>query len=363
MNKTPLLFLLSLACLCFLLNSCKPSSGSKNPDQAVEETEIIPDTTEVEVTEVTYGTFENEIWCHGILQAGQRAIVPFEVQGNIVEVFVKNGQEVKAGQLLARLDDYKLKHDLDQAIINMHESRNNYYFEIVSAGYQVSDTATIPTNQLAIFSLRSGLDASKLAVSHAQRQLEQSRISAPVSGTVSGLTAQAYTPTSLYNNFCTILNTKNLSANFQILESDLAHIRTAQRVMVSPVALPQLMVEGQISEIDPSVDEHGLIKVRAMIHNSSAKLMDGMKIRVAIKANVPNQLIIPKSAVLFRQNRHVVFTVVDGRADWNYVTIGQENSSHVSITEGLEKGQIVITNNNFTIGHQAAVKIIQQNEK
>ena len=102
----------------------------------------------------------------------------------------------------------------------------------------------------------------------------------------------------------------------------------------------------------------GTLSISAKVRNKDGSLIDGMKVKVVVNTVIPNQIIVPKSAVLARQNRQVVFTEEEGRAIWNYVTTGYENSTHYTINEGLQAGQQVIISNNLTIGHQAPVLVV-----
>ena len=130
--------------------------------------------------------------------------------------------------------------------------------------------------------------------------------------------------------------------------------------MVVPVALPGKAYVGQVSEINPFVNGQGLVLVRARISHPDRQLFEGMNVRVRIERRLANQVIVPKSAVVERSGRKVVFTVVTEagprKAKWNYVTIGSENETEVTISEGLKPGDEVITAGNLNLAHDAVVK-------
>lgn len=327
-------------------------SGSANANKAV-----LNDTTVVESVVVHKGSFVTETWCNGTLQAAQKAIVPFEIQGNIVSVLVQNGQWVKAGQLLARIDDYRQQNALVQAEINHRQALINYNDNLLLSGYKTEDTLVIPAHVKNGAMLRSGLSQALLELNKARRELENTRITAPVSGVVAGMMARAFTPTSEYKNFCTLLNTNEMLVGFDVLENDVTFIKPGIGVEVFPIAMPGKSFNGKISCADPMLGNHGTLTASALLPNPKGLLIDGMKVKVVVKTVVLNQVVIPKTAVLARQNRKVVFTVEDGRAIWNYVVTGYENSTQYTIADGLQVGQQVIVTNNLTIGHQAPVLV------
>ncbi len=313
------------------------------------------DTVVVETALVKQGTFTIENWCNGTLQAGQKAIIPFEVQGNLISVNVRNGQWVSAGQLLAQIDDYRQKQAYEQALINHRQAEIEYNDQLLLSGYSSTDTSAAPAKVKSVARLRSGLQQANLELEKARRELSNTRLSAPVSGMVAGLTARAYTPSSEYKNLCTLLNTREMLAVFEVLEHDAAAVKQGAAVEVIPVAMPGTRFSGRVTGADPMLSSNGTISVTAAVPNSDGRLIDGMKVKVVLKTAIPDQIIVPKPAVLARQNRQIVFTVEDGLAIWNYVTTGYENSTHYTITEGLEPGQEIIISNNLTIGHQAPV--------
>lgn len=73
---------------------------------------------------------------------------------------------------------------------------------------------------------------------------------------------------------------------------------------------------------------------------------------------VPNEksVIVPKSAVVIRNGKAVIFTYEAGLAKWNYVVVGRDNGKEVEILDGLVEGMKVIINNNLQLAHDSPVK-------
>ena len=146
---------------------------------------------------------------------------------------------------------------------------------------------------------------------------------------------------------------------FTVLESELPLVKAGDRVEVMPYTVASGSLQGRIAEINPSVDENGMVKVKAQV-NGKGKLFDGMNARVSVKRSVPGQLVIPKTAVVLRSGKQVVFTLKDGKAMWNYVQTGLENLSEYTVTgEGMEEGVTVITAGNVNLAHETPVKVVE----
>ena len=90
-----------------------------------------------------------------------------------------------------------------------------------------------------------------------------------------------------------------------------------------------------------------------------------MNVRVSVKRSLGQQLVIPKTAVVLRSGKQVVFTLQEGKAMWNYVHTGLENAteyvvsdkSQKGIEEGLSEGDTVIVTGNLNLAHEAEVNI------
>ncbi len=105
------------------------------------------------------------------------------------------------------------------------------------------------------------------------------------------------------------------------------------------------------------IDENGMVKVTGTIDNGSGILLDGMNVKVIIRKKIPKKLFIPKEAVVQRQNKSVVFVYKDNHAIWRYIVPETENSKFVVISEGLTKGDEVITTNVMNLANNSKVTI------
>ena len=101
-----------------------------------------------------------------------------------------------------------------------------------------------------------------------------------------------------------------MEADFTVLENVLAFIRMGDKVVITPYAGGDAF-EGSVSEINPLVDANGMVKVKALV-NAGGKLFSGMNVRVSVRRSLGERLVIPKSAVVLRSGKQVVFTLKDG---------------------------------------------------
>ena len=126
-----------------------------------------------------------------------------------------------------------------------------------------------------------------------------------------------------------------------------------------PFAASEVKANGRITEINPWVDEHGMVQVKAAVEGTD-RLFGGMNVQVSVHRSLGKQLVVPKEAVVLRSGKQVVFTLVDNKANWVYVHTGLENATSYTITDGLKAGDVVITSGNINLAHEAPVRLIEK---
>jgi len=83
---------------------------------------------------------------------------------------------------------------------------------------------------------------------------------------------------------------------------------------------------------------------------------------VVLEQAVPGLIVVPKSALVLRSGRPVVFTYApeEGLPKWNYVTVAHENDEQIAVSEGLEPGMLVIFEGNLNLEHDAQVRVAEE---
>jgi len=321
---------------------------------------IEEEATEVEAFGLAEGPFRQELLANGKLEAVRRANLKFPSVGIIKTIEVSEGGRAKAGQLLATLANEAQQHAVRQSRLRVRKAQIDYEDLLLQQGYRLQDTSSIPLETREIAHLRSGLTEAELDLQRAERELDDTYLFAPFDGTIANLKARAHNATTDFEHICTVVDDRDLFVKFSVLEQDLPFIRGGQTLDITPFSDREAQCRGKLSGINPQVDGAGMVAVRGSVRNGGGKLVDGMAVSVSVSRTVVGQLAVPKEAVLDRQGRKVVFTVSDeGRAHWNYVAIGMENSTQYTIAEGLRPGDRVIHKGNFNLSHDKPVRITE----
>lgn len=351
-------FFLSAVSLGCLVGCATPGKAESNEEDVAKKSFVEKQAVVVSVEAVRQGAFARELVSNGKLAAGGRAVVPFLVQDQVVEVAVHNGQRVQQGALLARVEPFKYQKQLVDSRNTYEKACIDLEDQLLGYGYALKDSASVPANILKMAKIRSGYNQALSNLQEAERNYAYTLVKAPIGGRVANLEAQANNPSSQYKKCCEVIDDAVMQVTFTVLEGEMDQVQKGHVVAVTPFANSGTSYNGLVTAINPTIDEHGMITIQAEVANPNGALVDGMNAKVLVKNEQPGCIIIPKSAVLYRQNRKVVFVHEAGIAKWVYVEIGQENSAEVTIIDGsLLPGQEVIVSNNLNLAHETPVTV------
>lgn len=333
---------------------------STMPQEAKEEqvqAKLTEEESQIRVMKLIRSNFEREMLANGTVAASHKADLFFQTNEVVTRIYVKNGDRVTKGQKIASLDLFKLNNALQQAADNLEKSKLELQNVLIGQGYSVKDSARIPRDILRIAKTRSNFESSRIQHEMSAYNLRNAVLCAPFGGVVANLFSKEQNPPTGGQPFCTIMDNGVPEVVFSLLENELAMISVGDKVVVSPFSVADYSVSGRITEINPVVDKNGMVRVKASVQSPTKKLFDGMNVNVRVQKTMPNQLVIPKKALVLRSNRQVVFTLRDGKAMWNYVTTGLENVDGFIITNGLMEGDSVIYEGNINLAHEAPVTV------
>lgn len=299
--------------------------------------------------------FNYELISNGKLTASQYADLVFPNSGLIKTIFVKNGDHVVKGQVIAELDTYSLQNALKQANINMEQAKLELQDILIGQGYAPDDFSRVPKDIMRLAMIKSGYERCKNDIEKTKYDIANTRLRAPFAGVVANVTSKAHN-VSTSTPLCRIINTTNMDVEFTVLENELQMVHTGERVVITPIDPIQKAVNGTVTAINPLVDENGMIKVTARVSHCDY-LLSGMNVGVSVHRVFKSQIVVPKTALVHRSNRLVVFTVDNGKAVWHYVQTGAENMNECVVTKGLEQGMEIIVSNNQNLSHGTEVKI------
>ena len=283
--------------VALLIESCneKKSNQSVSGSDTIQTEKRDSVTTPTPLTSLDSLAPAGAVRTMGKVVAACFADLSFETALPIERVLVRNGQQVRQGQTLAVLDQYKLRtaieqqqQAIEQAQLQIEQAHLQMQDVIISQGYDPDKASSIPADVRHNAELKSGYELSKSQLASArtllaaaQHELRSGVLTAPFDGVVANLSVQAHQLAQPGQTVCRIIATRNMDVEFRVMEADLCKYKIGTIVCVIPVADTSTRYEATVSEINPVVDEQGAITIRARL-SSAQGLFDGMNVEVIL---------------------------------------------------------------------------------
>lgn len=309
--------------------------------------------TPVEVARAEAKASESAIRSVGTLMSDESVTVSAEQTGRIVEIRFQEGQSVKAGDLLVKLDDSVLQAELADARSRLSLAEGN-----LRRASTLSKTGA--GTERASDEAKSAQETARAALDLAQVRLSKTDIRAPFDGTV-GLRLQSVG--AFVQPGQAMVNLEKidvLKLDFKVPELFLAQIRPGQSVEIAVDAIPGRTFTGEIYAINPLVDVNGrALSIRARLANKDGLLRPGLFARVGIRRHAGERVVIvPEGAIVPRVNGPVVFRVENGKALETPVRLGERRSGAVEIVSGVSAEDTVVVAGHARLRDGAAVEVI-----
>ena len=344
--------------LTLLLLACNGTEKQKKEDEQYARIEQQDEKTIVKAQVAREDRFNLELVSNGKAEANRKATLNFDVADVVKKVNVKNGDRIRKGDIIAEVDDEKAKQTLEDALLSLKKAVLDLKLSIINEGFKtLDDTIKLTALRKEAMYLQCGYTSSLKAFEKAEKEYTLIKTRAPFDGIIADLEAKPYNQTSVYKSLCTLIDDSKMEVVFNVLETEIGNLHSGMEVEITPYANHKYTLTGKITEVNPRIDENGMVKVKAVTDNQQRILVDGMNVSILIKRQIDHKIIIPKSAVLPRQGKKVVFVYQKGKAMWRYVTTGYENSTEVSVEEGISPGDTVIYDNNLGLSHMNTVVI------
>ena len=347
------IYLVTPICLCLFFISCN-SNKDNIVSQNTATTAKKDNRIQVSSTIVKQETFYKELICNGKVKPLNSAKVLFELQENITEILVANGQLVTENQVLAKLDDSQIQLEYKKAINSLTKAEIELQDILIAHNSNINDTAKIDRLIIKNAKIRSGYNDAILNLSSIKQKLEKTIIRAPFNGVVSRLQAKKNNPSKSYDYLCYVTGNSEMEIVFSIMENELSYIKGCSKVTINSAAITN-NIQGTITSIDPFVDDNGMVKITAITKGNN-ELLEGMNVKVNVLKSFPNKLVVPKEAVVKRDGKDVIFSIKsDSVIEWNYVKVEMENSNSFVINEGITINDTIAITNNQNLGHNVVI--------
>jgi multidrug efflux system membrane fusion protein len=310
----------------------------------------------------------------GNVEAYSSVAVKARVDGQIVAVHFREGQEVRRGEVLFRIDARPFDAALKQAEANalrdaasrdQARSQEKRYRELLEKNFVSREAyAQIATNaQTAEATAR----ASQAALENARLNLEYCTIASPIEGFAGRVLLQVgnLVKANDVNPLVVINQVRPIYVNFAVPEQELPAVR--RYMAAGPLAVEAVAAgagkpaaEGRLMFVDNAVDPStGTIRLRAQFDNRDAALWPGQFVNVRLRLYEQEHAVtVPAQAVQTGPEGQYVYVIgADSTAELRRVTVERTDGERSVIAQGIRQGEQVVTRGQLRLGPKTKVRI------
>jgi RND family efflux transporter MFP subunit len=316
------------------------------------ETRVAP--VAVEVTPVTTGTLIERVSAVGTLSAMQDVVVGSETAGRITHVYVNVGDFARKGQTLVQVDAELKAIAVDQANAQMLAAETNYQktksdnerAEHLFANGDISSTE-METYRLAFRSGQAAYKSAEVALRFAQRQLDDTKIKAPISGYVVSRKVDVGEMVSPGMEIANIVDLSSVKVKLYIPEEEIGMVKLKQPAVLRVDSEPDRVFNSVVYSVGRKTESPAghAYPVEVVVRNKNVDVLKaGMFARVEIETrSAADALIISKESLVNEHSNPAVYVVENNTARLRVVKLGIRSGSSVQVLKGVREGDLVIS--------------------
>lgn len=344
------LALLPVLCGMLVLSACKgggpaPEAQAKNGAEA-KAADAVP----VEAVTASRRAVAASYTGTTTLEPRAESQVVAKTSGVALAVMVEEGQQIKAGQALVRLDPDRARLAVAQAEAQMRKLENNYH-----RARQLVDQQMISAND--VDQIKFDLENARAQYNLAKLELSYTTVVAPISGVIASRSIKTGNFVQINTPIFRIVDNSKLEATLNVPERELATLKAGLPVLLQADALPGKTFQGVVDRVANVVDA-GSGTFRVVCAFADATLQPGMFSRIRIDYDQrADALVVPRIALL-DDGDPAVFVVRDGKAARVPVKLGYADGEWLEVREGLKPGDRVVTAGKVALRDGSAVQVI-----
>jgi len=336
----------------------------------------------------------------GYVTARRKATLSAQITGTLVEVAIEEGDHVKAGQVIARLDDSALRASLNAAQANVQvamaqvaqaqaqlaqgEADVRRQNELAASGMATKQSAeqartAVATYNALLEARRREAEAARAQLAQAKVNFDYTVVRAPFSGVVTEKAAQVgeiVSPLSAGGGFTrtgvgTIVDMDSLEVDVDVSEAYIGQVSPGMPAEAVLDAYPDWKIPAHVIAIVPTADRgKATVKVRVAMEQKDSRVVPDIGVRVSFlgqkPANAGTQqplkgVLVPAQAIAQRDGGTVVFVVVEGRAVQRPVTpAAQDVGTMKLVPQGVNAGDQLVLAPPATLRDGASVRVKEE---
>ncbi|KGR90259.1 hypothetical protein CD30_12370 [Ureibacillus massiliensis 4400831 = CIP 108448 = CCUG 49529] len=390
-------------------------SGCNNNADSEDTTEEVVREIPVETAAVTFGALTDDQLLTGQIEAENEVSILPSTAGEITAIYVKKGDVVKVGQVIAQLDNTNELNAVKQAEISVKQAqlsledaqksqsdalenielqleqaqsaydtakadldRNQKLFDagLISEkeleGYklqeknariqldQVNLSKVQAENTIGIQTVETSLEQAQLSLESAKQRLDDKVVKATISGEVTSVDAEVGEMASGQSPLATVVSMNTVSLNVNLLQGHLNSFAVGDEIEVQVIGLEGTF-EGTVSYISSISSGSGLFTMEVQIDNSDKVIKPGMVASIVMEEVLEqDKLMVPTEAIIQKEGKSVVFIVQDNKAVQKEVEVIRFNTELTAVTGELKENDLVVISGQNLLNDGDLVKVMEE---
>lgn len=338
------------------------ASQLKQLDEAIAKLDIIKKVPLVTTFKVNDTIFTHYLELQGSVSTKNLLVIYPEFSGILTDVYVKEGQKVKKGQLLAKIDDGGLGQQLGLLQIQEELAKTTYERQKRLWDQKIG-------SELQFLQAQSSYRAQAKAVSQLQQQVEKTFVRAPFSGTIDDvITDQGSVVVPGQSQLMRIVNLSNMYIETDVPEKYITNISKNKKVQVEFPILGKTM-DAKIRQVGNYINPaNRTFKVEIDIPNKEKNIKPNLTAKLKINDYInPNALLIPQSIISENANGQQYIYVIRNKensdetvAEKVIIKTGKTQGDVIEVLTGLTNGDEIIKEGARSVNDGQNVKILNQ---
>jgi len=301
--------------------------------------------------------------------------------GKLAKVLVTEGEKVKRGQVIAKLEDRHFLEQLEQskaakhtAEINLQQAKaalafakdalerqqNLFKVEVIAKKDVLAAQNAVQNADLQISTAQSQIDAARASQSQIETELSFTQVKSPIDGQVANRFLNTGDSADTTTPIVQIIGLDNVIVKAALPIDSPQQLKVGEHARIWSDADKQTIYDAKITVISPIIDRaSNTISIQMQCRNPEGKLRDGQTVTVSITSQIDRSaILVPQTAIVpdpQNPEKQMVYRVKDGKATRVPVRVGGSKNSYVEIVEGLHSGDSIVTEGAYGLPDGSAV--------
>lgn len=295
--------------------------------------------------------FENAMSYLGTFEPARQNTIGSDASGKVIKLMVEEGDIVRQGQLIAKIDDEMLQLQLESVDVSLEGQKNDEKrYDNLSKDNAVAGVTVEKT--------KLGLKSTELQKKQLKKQVRNTNLVAPFSGVITKKLIDLGSVVGPGTPIVELTDISSLKLTVSVPERDVLKFKKGQSVGVTADVYGDRIFQGKVTNVGVVADKSHNFKVQITVSNAKQELRGGMYGSVKlVNSTSVTRLAIPRRALIGSSKSPKVYVVRGGKSVLVPFTAGTSDGEYVEVIGGISKSDLIVIKGQVNLQDKSLVKI------